>query len=98
MKVAALCPEETALLISLGKGALALGDAVIRENEHLEFVPDSLMGDDPARVKRGLKKAFAALLHESFEHLLLAHGRPIVTGGKKALRQVAGRSAAAHRP
>lgn len=96
LKVDALCPEETALLIPAGAGALAMGDAVIRENGHLEFVPDSLMGDDPKAVKRGLRSAFSALLERRFEHLLLAHGRPFVKGGKEALRQVAGRKAAAH--
>lgn len=95
LKVDALCPEETALLIPLGGGALSLGDAVIRENEHLEFVPDSLMGDDAKAVKRGLKSAFSALLEKRFEHLLLAHGQPFVAGGKEALRQIAGRRAAA---
>jgi hypothetical protein len=96
LKVDALCPEETALLIPAGVGALALGDAVIRENEHLEFVPDSLMGEDPQAVKRGLRAALSALLENRFEPLLLAHGRPFVTGGKEALRQVARAGAAAH--
>jgi hypothetical protein len=91
LRVGALCPEETALFIPVGAGALALGDAVIRENAHLEFVPDSLMGDDPAEVKRGLKAAFSALLEQRFEHLLLAHGRPFVKGGKAALKRVVGR-------
>lgn len=91
LKVGALCPEETALLIPVGAGALALGDAVIRANEHLEFVPDSLMGDNPSAVKRGLRAALAALLKRRFEHLLLAHGRPFVQGGKEALRRIAGR-------
>src|SRR5215469_17547687 len=57
LKVGALCPEETALFIPVGAGALAIGDAVIRENEHLEFVSDYLMGDDPEAVKRGLRSA-----------------------------------------
>jgi hypothetical protein len=94
LEVDALCPEETALLIPIGAGALALGDAVIRENAHLEFVPDSLMGDDPAEVKRGLKAAFSALLEQRFEHLLLAHGPPFVKGGKAALRRLVGRRGA----
>ena len=94
LEVDALCPEETALLIPVGAGALALGDAVIRENSHLEFVPDSLMGDDPVEVKRGLKAAFSSLLEQRFEHLLLAHGQPFVKGGKTALRRVVGRRGA----
>ncbi len=96
LKVGALCPEETALLIPLGRGALAMGDAVIRENEHLEFVPDSLMGDDPKGVKRGLRSAFSDLLEKPFEHLLLAHGRPFVKNGKEALRQFSSRKVAVH--
>ncbi|HWH68737.1 MAG TPA: hypothetical protein VNT26_05095 [Candidatus Sulfotelmatobacter sp.] len=95
LKVGSLCPEETALLIPVGAGALSIGDAAIRENQHLEFVPDSLMGDDPQGVKRGLRSAFSKLLERRFEHLLLAHGRPFVQGGKEALRQIAGRKAAA---
>ena len=91
LKVGALCPEETALLIPAGPGALALGDAVIREDEHLEFVPDSLMGNDPGAVKRGLKAALAKLLEQRFDCLLLAHGQPFVEGGKQALRRVTGR-------
>lgn len=96
LKVDALCPEETALLIPLGPGALAMGDAVIRENDHLEFVPDFLMGDNPRAVKQGLRAAFSALLENRFEHLLLAHGRPFVAGGKETLRRMAGRKATAH--
>jgi hypothetical protein len=93
LKVGSLCPEETALLLPVGAGALALGDAVIRENEHLEFVPDSLMGDDPEAVKRGLRAALTALLEKRFEHLLLAHGTPVVKGGKDALRRIASQGA-----
>ncbi len=95
LKVGALCPEETAPLIPAGGGALALGDSAIRVNEHLEFVPDALMGEDPKAVKRGLRLAFSVLLKERFEHLLLAHGRPFVKGGRDALRRIAGRKAAA---
>jgi len=96
LKVDALCPEETAFFIPVGAGALAMGDAVIRENEHLEFVPDELM-DDPEAVKRDLRSAFKELLKRQFEQLLLAHGQPIVKDGKEALRQFTGGKAAAHR-
>lgn len=96
LKVDALCPEDTAFLVPVGAGALALGDAVLRENEHLEFVPDALMGDDPGAVKRGLRAALSALLEERFETLLLAHGQPFARGGKAALRRVVSRRAAAH--
>ncbi|HLX71531.1 MAG TPA: hypothetical protein VKV04_18110 [Verrucomicrobiae bacterium] len=97
LKVDALCPEETAFFIPVGAGALSMGDAVIRDNDHLEFVPDDLMGDDAEAVKQGLRSAFKELLKRPFEHLLLAHGQPIVKGGKEALRQFAGGKVAAHR-
>lgn len=90
LKVGSLCPEETALLLPRETGALALGDAVIRERDVLEFVPDELMGDDPVQVKRGLKSALAALLDQPFDHLLLAHGSPWLGGGKKALQKLVG--------
>ncbi len=96
LKVGALCPEETALLIPVRAGALAMGDAVIRENEHLEFVLDSLMGEDPKSVKRGLRAACSKLLETRFEHLLLAHGRPFVKRGKEALRRMSGRKSPVH--
>ncbi len=91
LEVGSLCPEETALLIPIGAGALSMGDAVIRANDHLEFVPDSFMGDNPTAVKRGLRAAFKVLLESPFEHLLLAHGHPFVKGGKQTLRQMTGR-------
>ena len=47
-------------------------------------------------MKRGLRSAFKELLKRRFEHLLLAHGQPIVKGGKEALRQFAVGKAAAH--
>lgn len=59
--------------------------------------PDSLMGDDPSAVKRGLRQAISELLEQPFGPLLLAHGRPFVTGGKDALRAIAGRQSGGRR-
>lgn len=85
-EVGAICPDETALLIEHGGGAIAFADGLIRGgDESLSFVPDSLM-DDPPAVKAGLLRAFAGLLELDFEHLLFAHGEPQVGGGKAALR------------
>ena len=67
-------------------GVLAFGDAVIREEGSLDFVPDKYMGDDPEAVKRGLRAALRRLLERDFDHLLFAHGEPLVGGGKEALR------------
>ena len=92
LEVGALCPEETAFFIPLGKGVISLGDSVTNDGG-LSFVPDFLMGDDPEEVKRGLTKSFRAILKErSFDSVLFAHGDPIVKGGKKELREFIGGS------
>ncbi len=86
LKVAALCPEETALLIPVHGGLLSLGDAVIRSEAGLSFVPDSLMGRDSKTVKRGLRQALARIIEQQFFHyLLLAHGDPVLENGKEVL-------------
>ncbi len=86
--VGAICSDETALRIPVPEGALAVADGVVRDGEGpLAFVPDSLLGDDPQDVKRGLKAAYRPLLALEFDHLLLAHGHPWVGGAKRALRR-----------
>ena len=46
--------------------------------------------DDPEETKAGLKQAFARLAEElDFDVLLLAHGTPIASGGRDALRRFA---------
>jgi glyoxylase-like metal-dependent hydrolase (beta-lactamase superfamily II) len=83
-EVGAICPDETALLIRSLR-ALACADGVVEwSGEGLSFVPDSLM-DDPDRTKRGLIDSYTRLLELDFDTLLLAHGQPIVGGGKDAL-------------
>lgn len=81
-----IAPDEGALHIAVGDGALAFADGLINYRS-LGFVPDALLGDDPAAVKRGLTDAFARLLERDFDTLLFAHGEPIVSGGKAALRR-----------
>jgi hypothetical protein len=87
-EVGVLCPEETA--VQLGN-ALAFADAVIRgRHGELGFVPDHLLGDDPKAVKAGLRERFRRLADEvEFDALLMAHGEPISTGGRSALRTFA---------
>lgn len=90
-RVAAICPEETALHLAIGPGALAVADGVIRDGDgRLAFVPDVLLGDDPERVKRGLADAYRGLAETlAFDVLLLAHGDPWVGGAREALRDFA---------
>jgi hypothetical protein len=89
LEVGVLCPEETALHI--GGAALAFADALVRgRHGELAFVSDRLLGDDPEGVRRGLRQRFRALADEvEFDALLLAHGEPVTTGGRSALRTFA---------
>lgn len=90
LEVGAICPDETALHIVVGAGAIALADAAITTGgKFLEFVPDELLGDDPASVKAGVRNAVVSLLDCDFQHLLLAHGEPIVESGRAALTRFA---------
>ena len=87
LKIGILCPEETALLLPSAGGVLSIGDAIINEDGELGFVPDTLIGDAPPVVKRGLKAAFLQICQqETFDHLLFAHGDPIIGGVRDTLR------------
>jgi hypothetical protein len=85
-EVGALTPEETAIWFPAER-ALAFADSVVRTppDAPLGFVPDTLMGDDPERVKDGLRAAFRRLAELRPEHLLLAHGFPVVGEGQQTL-------------
>ena len=88
LKVAALCPEETAFYLPLHDGILSLGDAIVRVRGKLGFVPDAYMGDDPEGVKRRLCKIFRKHLRQhEFDHLLFAHGAPWIGGAKAGLEK-----------
>ena len=81
-------PDETALEIP-GHRAVAIADGVM--NYHgLSFVADFLLGDDPEAEKQRLRDGFARLAAEvEFDHLLLAHGTPVVGDGRERLRRFA---------
>ena len=86
-EVGGICSDETALHIA-PLSALAVADGVINYGG-LDFVPDKYM-DDPERTKSSLKESYARLVEEvRFDHLLPAHGTPIVGGGRKRLREFA---------
>ena len=88
-EVGALCPDECALHHA-GLRLLACADGLFRGDDGaapLGFVPDEYMGDDPAAVKRGLVASYERLATQlEFDHLLLAHGRPLIDDGREALR------------
>jgi hypothetical protein len=87
-EIGVLCPEETAVQVG---DALAFADCIIRgRHGELGFVPNWLLGDDPGAVRDGLRRRFRALADEvEFDALLLAHGVPMATGGRTALRTFA---------
>jgi hypothetical protein len=98
--VGGLCPDETALHIPKSR-AIVIADGVVRggpqgQTGPLGFVPDTLM-DDPPGTKSHLLDAYAGLMDGlDFEHLLLAHGGPLVGDGRaqlQALVESGGRTA-----
>jgi hypothetical protein len=85
----AICPDDTALHLPQSS-ALVLADGVVRGGPHgaLGFVPDSLM-DDPPATKRGLLAACERLLEQlEFDHVLLAHGGPLIGDGREQLQEL----------
>ncbi|CAN5736970.1 MAG: hypothetical protein ACR2KY_06505 [Thermoleophilaceae bacterium] len=85
----AIAPDDTALHIRAGDGALLFGDGLMRYDGELGFAPDSLLGDDPESVRREMNGAVRGILDGDieFDHLLFAHGEPLVGGGREALRR-----------
>jgi hypothetical protein len=93
VEIGGIAPDESALHITHGRGAVAIADGLIRTQSDapLGFVPDSLMGDDADSVKGGLRDAFERLLTRDWDAILLAHGDPIPSAGQTALRDFLGR-------
>ena len=86
-QVGAICPDDTALHIRMGGGAIAFADGLVRpRGGGLGFVPGPLMGPEPDEVRAGLRDSLARLLELEFDSLLFAHGEPLVGGGRDALR------------
>jgi hypothetical protein len=83
-RVTELWPDDCVLHIP-SLNTLAVADAVIHYGEELTFVPDRYMGDAEAE-KRGIRAGLADLAERlDFEHLLVAHGMPIVGDGRQRL-------------
>ena len=55
MHIGTLCPDEYALHIAVGDGAVALADAVDHGSEELRFFSDYLLGNHLDAVKDGLR-------------------------------------------
>ena len=88
VEVGAIAPDECALHIAHGEGAVAIADALHHPGggAPLAFMPDGLLGDHPETVKAGLRDSLRGLLTRDWDTMLLAHGEPIVGGAQTALR------------
>jgi hypothetical protein len=87
LEMDSISPDDTVLKIESGGGALLFADSLIHHGA-VGFVPDRLIGDEPKKVKRRIRERCNALLTEKFEHLLFAHGDPLLGSGREALRGV----------
>jgi hypothetical protein len=88
LEMDAICAEDTVLRIEHDGGALLFADSLIHR-DRVGFVSDRLIGEDPDAVKAKIRRRCAALLAERFEHLLFAHGDPLLHDGREALLGVA---------
>jgi hypothetical protein len=84
IEIGGICPDDSAFHIDVAEGAIAFADALIRYGDEISFVPDGLMGD-PRRDKEAMMDSFRGLLARDFDHLLFAHGEPMIGGGRKAI-------------
>lgn len=91
VEIGSICRDEGALYIEREDGCVVLADGCVKlEDGPLQFVPDSLLGDDPEGVKEGLRTAYRRLLDDySFRHVLLSHGGPLIAEGREQLAEFA---------
>jgi hypothetical protein len=97
LELGSICAEETALLLDAHNGALVFGDGVTRDaHGSLTFMPDSLLGEDPPSVRRGLLRNLRRIQEEEdFDALLFAHSEPLIEGGEAVFAELLSRSTAA---
>ncbi len=86
-----LSPDEDGLFLESAR-AIWVADSIVRSstdaNGQIGWVLDALM-DDPEKTKDGLLQAFAEVLRDhQFEHLLLAHGLPLIGNGHAELERL----------
>jgi hypothetical protein len=89
--IGSLSPDEDGLYLE-SASAIWVGDTLVRSPtdpaSRIGWVSDSLM-DDPEETKDGLLQAFSEVLDDyDFEHLLLAHGLPLIGNGRAELEQL----------
>ncbi len=88
-EIGGICPDDMALYLAPAR-AIWFADGLVRggPDGELGFVPDGLM-DEPPETKRRLLESFERALRElEFEHVLLAHGGPVIPGGRERLAEL----------
>ena len=90
LQIGRLAPDEYALHLQIAEGAIVFADALNHYGDTLGFFPDHLLGDDPEAEKQRLREGFARLVEAvDFDHLLFAHGAPILGDGRERLKHFA---------
>ena len=89
--IGSLSPDEDGLFLEPAS-AIWVGDTLVRSatdsQSRIGWVLDSLM-DEPERTKDGLLQAFSEVLENyEFDHLMLAHGLPLIGNGRAELEQL----------
>jgi hypothetical protein len=90
IEIDSISPDDSGLFLASHR-ALWLADSIVRSSSdpssRLGWVSDRLM-DNPPETKRGLLEAFERVLRNyDFQHLMLAHGLPLVGDGRAQLEQ-----------
>jgi hypothetical protein len=89
LEMDAICPDDSVLAIDAGGAeALLFADSIINYGE-VGFVPDGLIGENPDEVKRQVRARAAELCEREPDHLLFAHGDPVIGEGSGVLRSFA---------
>lgn len=91
VEIGALAPDDGGLYLA-DSSTLWIADAVVRSmsdpESRIGWVIDPLM-DDPPETKRRLLERLSELLDEyDFEHLMVAHGLPLVGDGRTQLEEL----------
>jgi hypothetical protein len=82
-----IAPDDTVLLLDVEGGALLFADSLLNPGKELAFMPDDLLGDDPDQVRADITARLRELCDQRFEHLLFAHGTPVVGEGHEMLER-----------
>jgi glyoxylase-like metal-dependent hydrolase (beta-lactamase superfamily II) len=86
IEIGGICPDDTALHVDHGPGAVAFADGLTRMRGTLGFVPDTLW-EDPRAEQQVVLNSLRGVLERDFDVLLFAHGEPLARGGHAALAE-----------